>query len=229
VIGEEQPEFAVVLRGYDRAQVDEYIAALRKLVADREARGRAHAGELDPWQVAGRQAEEILSAARRTAEVRFQTIIARAEEQAARLLADADAEAETALERARDRAGRVLADAEERAERRLAEAEHDAARLVSDARSRWDAAARAHATAAERLVVLLDEIGGRVAALNDWRAGTDALAAELVATVEPLLGGGGADVPDVDADEPGLPGGPSAAAEAAMSGSKVPTPRREVP
>lgn len=46
-INPERPEFTAAIRGYDRLQVDEYIARLQDLVAEAEDRGRAAESELE--------------------------------------------------------------------------------------------------------------------------------------------------------------------------------------
>jgi cell division septum initiation protein DivIVA len=187
MILDEQPEFAIVLRGYDRTQVDQYVDTLRNLAAERDARWRSRTDERGQRRADAQSADELLTAARRTAEVRFEAIVARAEGQAARLLGDADAEANTILAAAREQAARRLAEADSEAARRLAEADSEAARRLAEARAQLRSLARAHAGSAERLTVLVEEVAGRLGTLGEWQARAETLARQLVETVEPLL------------------------------------------
>lgn len=130
-----QPEFVMVLRGYDRAQVDAALASVRDerdaAVARVEALERrlaevtAHAR---PVEDAAQPAEEEPSAA--VAEVQ------RLQQQNAELAAELDAERRRGSEEAEALLARVAARAQEHADAVVAAAEAEARALLEQSRER---------------------------------------------------------------------------------------------
>ena len=129
---ERPPDFRVVLRGYDRAEVDEYLpqlmARLRQAV-DRYAEAEQARAELDRevrslregsfqqlggdaaavLQEAGRSGEQLVERARQRAD----SIIEKAQTQAQQIRADVTSEAQGALEQARKVAEQIRREAEQ--------------------------------------------------------------------------------------------------------------------
>jgi DivIVA domain-containing protein len=111
----EQPEFAVAMRGYDRPQVDEYVARLQSLVADAEERVRV--AEAGAHATVGPRVTQIFDLA--TAEsVELRT---RAQAQADALLADARTRAEELVAAAEREAESITAQARAQGEEALTE------------------------------------------------------------------------------------------------------------
>ncbi len=151
----EQPQFAQGLRGYDRDQVDEYVATLTSWVAEWRDRAIAAEAELhqlrdqveglhgrleraegqaavttpESLQAAGERVGRILQSAFQAAEETRADAAAEAE----RLRADAAAEAEETLRQARDGAAAQLGEAQRRAEEVVEAAQVEAAGIVSEA------------------------------------------------------------------------------------------------
>lgn len=108
----EQPEFAVAMRGYDRLQVDEYVARLQTLVAEAEERVRV--AEAGAPATVGPRVTQI-----------FDLAIAESDELRTRARGQADA---------------LLADARTRAEELVAAAEREAETITAQARARGEEA-----------------------------------------------------------------------------------------
>lgn len=153
--GQDLPEFALIMRGYDRQQVDDYVATLRGYVDELTIRleGQGHGpgtpnptvdpvaelgdrvtGILREAQAAAagilkdaeQQAEQVLSRAR-TGSQDVDALTATARQQAEEVKAASRAEAEALLERARDHA-------EQQATALLAEAQAESEQMLAQAR-----------------------------------------------------------------------------------------------
>lgn len=110
----EGPEFAVAMRGYDRAQVDDYLARLHEWLLESQARTA--------------RAEEEAAAAVRTAEdLRQQLVVL--EERSFSSTPDS-------IKALGDRVGRILTTAFEAAEDMRTGADHDTRKLLSEAEAR---------------------------------------------------------------------------------------------
>lgn len=112
----EQPEFAVAMRGYDRVQVDDYVARLQTLVAEADERVRVAESRIE----AGAHA----TVGPRVTQI-FDLAIAESEDLRTRVQAQADA---------------LLADARTRAEELVATAEREAESITARARAQGEEA-----------------------------------------------------------------------------------------
>jgi DivIVA domain-containing protein len=129
---ERPPDFRVVLRGYDRAEVDDYLPQLMGRLSeavDRYAEAERARAELERavrslrdgsfqqlggdaaavLQEAGRSGEELVERARRRAD----DIIEKVQKQAEQIRADVTSEAQKALEQARELADQIHREAEQ--------------------------------------------------------------------------------------------------------------------
>ena len=180
--------FGVVMRGYDRRQVDEFVARARHQIRDlgeRLARAlndvEASRAELNDLrlQVATnrpvheevserlaeilRLAEEEAAQKRAVADETVVQIRAIAEEQAQRMVNEAGEEAERTVALAREEADRVVSSAQERADREVSAAREEAERALTSSR---DESERTLASAQERAAYLLADAERRAAAIN---------------------------------------------------------------
>jgi DivIVA domain-containing protein len=128
---ERPPDFRVVLRGYDRAEVDEYLPQLMARFSeavDRYAHAEQARAELERevrslregsfqqlggdaaavMQEAGRSGEQLVERARQRAD----SIVQKAQNQAEQLRAEVTSEAQKALEQARQLADQIRREAE---------------------------------------------------------------------------------------------------------------------
>jgi hypothetical protein len=126
----EAPEFTIAIRGYDKLQVDEYVAHLQECAADAEQRARTAESELEVtrhttvgprvgeiFELAVTEAKDLQDRARTECEKK----IADGHEKAAEIVAEArdrEAEAGAAIEREKEAARKEI-----EAERRRAELE----------------------------------------------------------------------------------------------------------
>lgn len=184
-----QRDFDVVLRGYDRAQVEHHLEAMEALLAQAEQAAeaaRAEAAELRRQQDSarvqaapddagsyaglGRRVGRILAlaeeeaAAIRTA-ARQQTSDARAE--IARLEREVAERRQQLLRDAEHDASRISSAAHDRAEALLEDARQRAQRTVEDARAEADAMLRAAREEVDRLAGQRDEIRAQLDQLRD--------------------------------------------------------------
>jgi DivIVA domain-containing protein len=129
---ERRPDFRVVLRGYDRAEVDDYLPQLmarlseavdryaqaerartereREIRSLREGSFQQLGGDAAAvLQGAGRSGEELVERARH----RGDSIIQKAQKQAEQIRADVTSEVQKALEQAREVAGQIRREAEQ--------------------------------------------------------------------------------------------------------------------
>jgi cell division septum initiation protein DivIVA len=110
----EGPEFAIAMRGYDRAQVDDYLARLHEWLLESQAR-------------TARAEEEAAAATGAAEDLRQQLVVL--EERSFSSTPDS-------IKALGDRVGRILTTAFEAAEDMRTTAEHDSASLVADAKAR---------------------------------------------------------------------------------------------
>lgn len=188
--GQELPEFALVMRGYDRQQVDDYVSTLHGYLDEMSARangydpsrrsestamGSPEAASGDPVALLGdrlmrvlHEAQDAATAIRREAEqdaerVREQAVAASRD--AGRLLPSTQAQAEQVLSAARDDADQLLSRAREHAEAQAAalleEAQDESDRLRSQAGQQAAAAARDGERLVEQLRAEIDELTDR--------------------------------------------------------------------
>ncbi len=163
------PQFRVVMRGYDPADVDRAVAELQQRASDAEARlekasAVAQVGPVEPptYEHLGERVGQILSLA----------------EQEARELRDrAHAEAEDARKLAEQAAVGVRDEADQYADRTRRDADTDAARVLTDARR----AADEERDAAERDAAALRQEGE--AAYEQQRANAAKAAADFETTL----------------------------------------------
>lgn len=126
-------EFTVVLRGYDRDEVDQFLAQLEEALQDlvERADDRPAPGHVAEWM--GNEVAAVLAAAEAAAEkVRAD---AAADSDAVRLQAETDlVEARKAVERARSDADKVRVNAEEEAAEIKLKSQEEAERILREAR-----------------------------------------------------------------------------------------------
>ncbi len=161
-----EPEFPVVLRGYDRLAVDAYVRRMTELVADLQGR---HSPDAAVRRALERVGEEVSG------------ILQRAHDTAAALTVDSRREAEDRLETARREAEELSRSAAQEAEAARADARREAAAEIAGARQE---AERIVADARDRLVELdadADRVWGeRERIVDDVRS----LAQELAGIAE---------------------------------------------
>jgi len=118
---EGHPEFAVAMRGYDRVQVDEFVAALQTLVAEAEERVRVAESQLEagPHATVGPRVAQIFDLAiaetgelRARVQAQAEELLADARRRADELVAAADREAESITAQARAQGQEALAESE---------------------------------------------------------------------------------------------------------------------
>jgi colicin import membrane protein len=117
-INPERPEFTAAIRGYDRLQVDEYIARLQDLVAEAEDRARAAESELEfsRHSTVGPRVTEI-----------FELAVAEAKE----LQGKTTTECDRARSDARAEVDRLLTGADDEASRIKEQAERERAKVLT--------------------------------------------------------------------------------------------------
>ncbi len=171
-------QFALVVRGYDRGQVDEYISSLLKYLEEAQARALQAAHALEEERARGPAPRRLdydelgphIAAVLRQAE----TEAARMREEAARAVAEQ-------LEVAQERAEELVSNADERAEQIVAAAEKDAqARLEQGRREATRLVAEANAMKGRRTEEIRRLEDLRLTTLERARA----LAAELAEAVQ---------------------------------------------
>jgi cell division septum initiation protein DivIVA len=180
--------FGVVMRGYDRREVDEFVARSRHQVRDlgeRLARAlndveasRAEVDELRIQLATNRPVHEELSERlaailrladeeaaqkRALADDTVTQIRAIAEQDAQRLVGEAGEEAQRTITLAREEAERIITAAQERADREVAAARDEAERALTSSRGE---AERTLTSAQERASYLLGDAERRAAAVN---------------------------------------------------------------
>ena len=155
----EDSRFTVVMRGYDRDEVDDALARHTEEVArlNRE-RDEASAAADQAYQRIGNEAGDVLQLAhdwaertRREADVEATRTTERATDKARRTIDEAEAEAARRVEAAAGSAQRTVQGAEKAALKLRTEAEQDAERTIKDAEATLEALREAEAEARQRI------------------------------------------------------------------------------
>jgi DivIVA domain-containing protein len=125
------PEFTVAIRGYDRAQVDEYVDYLQRLVADAEERARDAEAEyvFDEHAAVGPRIAEMFA----LAEAEARDLRTRVNQETGQLLAEARKETKAIIDAAERTAREVKQRAQRDHEAMLAEFERDRNRIRDEA------------------------------------------------------------------------------------------------
>ena len=140
------PEFTAAIRGYDKLQVDEYVAHLQEFAEDAEARARAAESELEVtrhttvgprvgeiFELAVTEAKDLQDRARNESEEK----IAQGREMAAKIVAEAherEAEVAAEIEREKDEARTEIEAARRRAQLEIDQLRETKAALHGDLR-----------------------------------------------------------------------------------------------
>jgi cell division septum initiation protein DivIVA len=166
-----EDHFDVVMRGYDRRQVDERVARLRSRAEELERRlEAAQTDASDAW----REVESFRQSATHAAPTaqqlgdRITGLLRLADEEATARRSAAKVDADRLTKEAEERTKQALSEAEERARKVLAEAEERSRRSDIDARRRIDSLERHHTDLVQRMTrmrdVLVDLLGQERAA-----------------------------------------------------------------
>jgi cell division septum initiation protein DivIVA len=166
-----EDHFDVVMRGYDRRQVDERVAQLRSRSQELERRlEAAQTDAADAW----REVESFRQAATHappTAQQlgdRITGLLRLADEEATARRSAAKVDADRLTKEAEERTKQALSEAEERARKVLSDAEEKSRRIDIDARRRIDSLERHHSDLVQRMTrmrdVLVDLLGQERAA-----------------------------------------------------------------
>ncbi|HEX3805071.1 MAG TPA: DivIVA domain-containing protein [Solirubrobacteraceae bacterium] len=125
------PEFTVAIRGYDRAQVDEYVDYLQRLVADAEDRARDAEAEyvFDEHAAVGPRIAEMFA----LAEAEARDLRNQVSQETGELLAEARKETKAIIDAAERSARDVKQRAQRDHEEMLAEFERDRNRIRDEA------------------------------------------------------------------------------------------------
>ncbi len=136
------PAFPLVMRGYERHAVDEYVWEVTRVVGELQAVRSPEAAIHRALERVGEQVSEILTRAHSTAEEltaksrsEADTRLGSSQSDASKTLADANAQAEATLTSARTEADATLGGARTEAEETLSKARTEASELVTQARA----------------------------------------------------------------------------------------------
>jgi DivIVA domain-containing protein len=176
------PQFATVMRGYDRGQVDDYVARLNDFLADAEQRAqRAEGGVADLTTRVERLTEELRHAVERRQPNRAGAPYDGLGERIEQVLRLAGEEADNMREHAQSEADAILTDAQRRREAEREASERDLAAVAT----------RRDAVVAElrRVQDVLATLGLRQALVDD-----------AAATAQPDAAAPDAVAPEVDPD-----------------------------
>jgi cell division septum initiation protein DivIVA len=125
------PQFATVMRGYDRGQVDDYVARLNDFVADAEQRAnRAERSVVDLTGRVERLTEELRSAVERRQAQRASAPYEGLGERIEHILRLAGEEADTIRQQARNEAEQIVSEAQRRRETERQSGERDLAAVA---------------------------------------------------------------------------------------------------
>jgi len=184
--GQQMPDFAVTMRGYDRGQVEEYVSALQDFLAEAQRRATAAEAALAAQQRDDKDndatAEPTLSAAPAIDASAFDastldtsTVDASDDQEPVDPFRDLSG-------RVGDSVARILAEAEQTAGVLIAQAQHAAPRLLADAEGRL----RQLTEQADREQARRDELRRQLTDLRDLLANaTSRSASPLEASEEP--------------------------------------------
>lgn len=126
------PQFATVMRGYDRGQVDDYVARLNDFVADAEQRAqRAERSLADVVSRNERLTEELRSSVDRRQQVRSGEPYEGLGERIEHMLCLAGEEADTIREQARLEAEQIVTEAQRRREAERENAERELSAVLA--------------------------------------------------------------------------------------------------
>ena len=132
---QEQPEFAQALRGYDRLQVDEYVARLHEYAVELEDRALSAEQALGPVQHEHEELRHRLAiSGGGDLPTRLAQILDLAKEEAEAIRSNARREADELCQRAREEAQRAMGDIKSRreaAEQQVRELEHARDELIA--------------------------------------------------------------------------------------------------
>jgi DivIVA domain-containing protein len=173
--------FAVSLRGYDREEVDAYVARVNRLIAELDVSGAPevavrHALEQVGEQTrgllqrAGETAEEITVRARQEAE----ESTARVKAEAVEIVAKANAEAEEILGRSKAEAETIAAQSREEAAERLQRSQDEVAAVEKAGEARMRELDADTETIRQQRRGLLDDLRGIAAQVAETASNADA-------------------------------------------------------
>lgn len=167
-LSQDMPEFATVMRGFDRGQVEDYVARMHDFLHDAEKRAVTAARSLAEAEHRAARLEEELARSRQTSGVpeqlgqRLTEILRLAGEEAADVRASARAQADELVQGARAKAQAQLEEAGRRAEQQLQQAREQAERLVTEARKEGEAVRVHHEKSLEDLTRRRDEVASEL-------------------------------------------------------------------
>jgi cell division septum initiation protein DivIVA len=228
-----EDHFDVVMRGYDRRQVDERVSMLRSRAQELERRLEAAQNEAaEAWREVDSFRAAATSAPPTAQQLgdRITGLLRLADEEAAARRSAAKTDADRLSKEAEERSRQVMTEAEERARRLLAEADEKSRRSDIEARRRIDSLERHHSDLVQRMTRMRDVL---VDLLGQERSATEA-AKPAPSSAPAGQPGSAADdtmeesVRIVQAQRPGDPPAPTAPAEPVQAGAEGPG-RRDAP
>jgi cell division septum initiation protein DivIVA len=169
-----EDHFDVVMRGYDRRQVDERVSLLRNRAQELERRlEAAQADAADAWHEVEsfRQAATHAPPTAQQLGDRITGLLRLADEEAAARRSAAKADADRLTKEAEERTKQAITEAEARARKLLAEAEEKSRRSDTEARRRIDSLERHHSDLVQRMTRMRDVL---VELLGQERAASEA-------------------------------------------------------
>ena len=167
-LSQDMPEFATVMRGYDRGQVEDYVARLHDFLHDAEQRAVTAMRRQAQSEHRIARLEQELGQARQAPGVpeqlgqRLTEILRLAGEEAADVRASARAQADELVQGARTKAQAQLEEAGRRAEQQLQQAREHAERLVAEARQESEAVRVHHEKSLADLTRRRDEVAAEL-------------------------------------------------------------------
>jgi cell division septum initiation protein DivIVA len=224
-----EDHFDVVMRGYDRRQVDERVSLLRGRAQELERRLEAAQNEAgEAWREVENSRRAATQAAPTAQQLgdRVTGLLRLADEEAAARRTAAKAEADRVTREAEERAKRTITEAEERARKVIGQAEEKSRRSDVEARRRIDSLERHHSDLVQRMTrmrdVLIDLLGQDRSATEAAKpAPTAAPAGQPAGSVEES-------VRIVQSQPAGNTAQSNASAETTQRGAEAP-PRRDAP
>ena len=173
--------FAVSLRGYDREEVDAYVARVNRLIAELDVSGAPGAAVRHALEQVGEQTRGLLQRAGETAEEITVRARQEAEESAARvkgeaeeIVAKANVEAEEILGRSKAEAETIAAQSREEAAERLQRSQEEVAALEKAGEARMREFDADTETIRQQRRALLDDLRGIGAQVAETASNADA-------------------------------------------------------
>jgi hypothetical protein len=214
-----EDHFDVVMRGYDRRQVDERVSLLRSRAQELERRlDAAQNDAAEAWREVESFRQAATSAPPTAQQLgdRITGLLRLADEEAAARRSAAKSDADRLSKEAEERSRQVVAEAEERARKLLADAEEKSRRSDIETRRRIDSLERHHSDLVQRMTrmrdVLVDLLGQERSAAEAAKpapssapAGQPGPSAEESVRIVQAQGPGGSSAPTAPA-EPVQPG-----------------------